>query len=75
MRTLTILKQCFGTIGTETVGEQLKLVGVAAMFIASKYKEMFAPEIGDFVHITDCAISVSSSTNRTMITVNKFIGT
>ena len=28
---------------------------VAAMFIASKYKEMFAPEIGDFMHITDRA--------------------
>ena len=37
----------------------LKLVGVAAMFIASKYKEMFAPEIGDFVHITDRAYTES----------------
>ena len=59
MLTLTILKQCLGMIGTETVGEKLQLVGVAAMFIASKYKEMFAPEIGDFVHITDRAYTES----------------
>ena len=35
--------------------KQLQLVGVAAMFIASKYEEMYAPEIGDFVYITDRA--------------------
>ena len=40
---------------TKIERKQLQLVGVVAMFIASKYKEMFAPEIGDFVHITDCA--------------------
>lgn len=31
----------------------LQLVGVAAMFIASKYEEIYAPEIEDFVFITD----------------------
>jgi len=39
--------------------KQLQLVGVAAMFIASKYEEMYAPEIGDFVYITDRAYSES----------------
>lgn len=34
---------------------KLQLVGVTAMFIASKYEEMYAPEIGDFVYITDGA--------------------
>ena len=29
------------------------------MFIASKYKDMLAPEIGDFVHITDRAYTKS----------------
>ncbi len=29
------------------------------MFIASKYEEMYAPEIGDFVYITDRAYSES----------------
>ncbi|XP_015272693.1 PREDICTED: G2/mitotic-specific cyclin-B1 isoform X2 [Gekko japonicus] len=31
----------------------LQLVGVTAMFIASKYEEMFPPEIGDFAFVTD----------------------
>jgi len=35
--------------------KQLQLVGVTAMFIAAKYEEMYAPEIGDFVYITDNA--------------------
>lgn len=33
----------------------LQLVGVTAMFIASKYEEMYPPEINDFVYITDNA--------------------
>jgi cyclin B len=33
--------------------EKLQLVGVTAMFVASKYEEMYAPEIGDFEYITD----------------------
>ncbi|XP_042306064.1 G2/mitotic-specific cyclin-B1 isoform X2 [Sceloporus undulatus] len=31
----------------------LQLVGVTAMFVASKYEEMFPPEIGDFAFVTD----------------------
>lgn len=34
---------------------KLQLVGVTAMLVASKYEEMYAPEIGDFVYITDNA--------------------
>nr|AKA66439.1 cyclin B [Palaemon carinicauda] len=34
---------------------KLQLVGVTAMFIASKYEEMYCPEIGDFSYITDKA--------------------
>merc|ERR1711936_205029 len=33
----------------------LQLVGVASMLVAAKYEEMNAPEIGDFVYITDNA--------------------
>jgi len=33
--------------------KKLQLVGVTAMFIASKYEELFPPEIQDFVYITD----------------------
>lgn len=34
---------------------KLQLVGVTAMLIASKYEEMYAPEVSDFVYITDNA--------------------
>ncbi|KAM7076220.1 G2/mitotic-specific cyclin-B1 [Ciconia maguari] len=33
--------------------KMLQLVGVTAMFIASKYEEMFPPHIGDFAYVTD----------------------
>lgn len=33
----------------------LQLVGVTAMLIASKYEEIYAPEVKDFVYITDNA--------------------
>lgn len=32
---------------------QLQLVGVTAMLLASKYEEMYPPELGDFVYISD----------------------
>jgi hypothetical protein len=35
----------------------LQLVGVTAMLIASKYEEIWAPEVGDFVYISDRAYS------------------
>ena len=34
---------------------KLQLVGVTAMFIASKYEEIYAPECRDFVYISDKA--------------------
>ncbi|XP_025076789.1 G2/mitotic-specific cyclin-B-like isoform X2 [Pomacea canaliculata] len=34
---------------------RLQLVGVTAMLLSSKYEEMFAPEVADFVYITDNA--------------------
>lgn len=36
---------------------QLQCAGVTAMFIASKYEEMYAPDISDFVYITDSTYS------------------
>ncbi len=33
------------------------MVGVTAMLIASKYEEIYAPEVRDFVYITDKAYS------------------
>jgi hypothetical protein len=40
----------------EQVNRQyLQLIGVTAMLIASKYEEIYAPEIRDFVYVTDKA--------------------
>lgn len=36
------LQVCAGSVTTK----QLQLVGVTAMFVASKYEEMYPPEIG-----------------------------
>ncbi|XP_047064397.1 cyclin-B1-5-like [Lolium rigidum] len=36
---------------------ELQLVGVAAMLIACKYEEMWAPEVTDFIHISDNSYS------------------
>lgn len=41
----------------EVSRSKLQLVGVTAMLVASKYEEMYAPEMGDFVYITDNAYS------------------
>lgn len=38
---------------------QLQLVGVTAMFLASKYEEMYVPAIDDFVYMTDNTYSKS----------------
>ena len=36
---------------------KLQLVGVTALLIASKYEEIYPPEVKDFVYITDRAYS------------------
>jgi cyclin B len=35
--------------------DRLQLVGVTALFVAAKYEEVFAPELRDFVYVTDRA--------------------
>ena len=39
----------------DTPRSKLQLVGVASMLIAAKYEEIYAPEVKDFVYITDRA--------------------
>ncbi|KAG7499765.1 G2/mitotic-specific cyclin-B1 [Solea senegalensis] len=39
--------------------KQLQLVGVSAMFLASKYEEMYPPEISDFAYVTDRAYTTA----------------
>lgn len=53
--TIAIIDRFLESKAVDINRKHLQLVGVAAMFIASKYEEMYAPEIGDFVYITDNA--------------------
>ncbi|KAL2100388.1 hypothetical protein ACEWY4_004782 [Coilia grayii] len=39
--------------------KQLQLAGVTSMFIASKYEEMYPPEIADFAYVTDGAYTTA----------------
>ena len=45
---------------------RLQLVGVAAMFLASKIEEVYAPAISDFVYITDNTYTDSEIRNMEM---------
>lgn len=40
---------------TQITSDDLQLVGITAMLIASKYQEIWAPEIRDFIYISDNA--------------------
>ena len=35
------------------VRSKLQLVGASSMFLAAKFEEIYPPEVGDFVYITD----------------------
>lgn len=41
----------------EVKRDKLQLVGVTAMLVASKYEEIYSPEVRDFVYISDRAFS------------------
>ncbi|XP_077479649.1 G2/mitotic-specific cyclin-B1 [Stigmatopora argus] len=53
---------------------ELQLVGVAAMFLASKYEEMYPPEISDFAFVTDKAYTTAQirDMEMTILRVLKF---
>jgi len=51
--TMSILDRYLARESRFVFKSQLQLVGVAAMFIASKIEEIFAPDVADFVYITD----------------------
>ncbi|XP_077354191.1 G2/mitotic-specific cyclin-B1 [Festucalex cinctus] len=54
--------------------KQLQLVGVSAMFLASKYEEMYPPEIMDFALVTDQAYTTAQirEMERSILRVLKF---
>jgi len=39
----------------EVSRQKLQLVGITSMFIASKYEEIYPPDLRDFVYVTDKA--------------------
>lgn len=55
--TLSIVDRYLACEGRFIFKSQLQLLGVSAMFIAAKIEEIFAPEVGDFVYVTDDAYS------------------
>ena len=54
--------------------DKLQLVGVTAMFIASKYEEVLSPHIGNFVHVADDGFTVDEvlSAERYTLSTLKF---
>merc|ERR1712071_514654 len=57
--TVYILDRYLQAEGLTLKRNQLQLVGVTATFVASKVEEMYAPELADFVYITDSAYTVA----------------
>merc|ERR1712114_97032 len=57
--TIYIIDKFLQAEGFTVKRNKLQLVGVSAMFIASKVEEMYAPEINDFVYITDNAYTAA----------------
>lgn len=50
---------------------KLQLVGITSMLIASKYEEMYPPEVGDFVYIADNAYSRREILNMEALILRK----
>jgi len=53
--TISIVDRFLAVEGLSITRSKLQLVGVAAMFLASKVEEVYAPACSDFVYITDHA--------------------
>lgn len=51
--TVDILDRYLAVEASKLQYKQLQLVGVSSMLVACKYEEMYVPEVGDFVYITD----------------------
>ncbi len=46
---MAILDRYLSAEGLKVKRQKLQLIGVSAMFLASKYEEMYNPEIGNFL--------------------------
>ncbi|XP_038976334.1 G2/mitotic-specific cyclin S13-7-like isoform X3 [Phoenix dactylifera] len=59
-------------LSMETVRRrELQLVGVSAMLIACKYEEIWAPEVSDFICISDSAYSREQILSKEKVILNK----
>jgi len=58
--TIFLIDRYLQAEGKTVKRDQLQLVGVTSMFIACKVEEMYAPELNDFVYITDNAYSAAA---------------
>jgi len=75
--TVAIIDRFLQVEGLTIRRNKLQLVGVAAMLIASKVEEMYAPEINDFVYITDnayTATEIRALEIRILSTINFGLG-
>jgi len=52
---VSIIDRFMNVEGSKISRDHLQLVGISAMFLASKLEEIYAPELNDFVYITDNA--------------------
>ena len=52
---------------------RLQLVGVTCMLIASKYEEIFAPQVEDFVYITDSTYSAAGRITAVCVCVHVIV--
>ena len=51
--TVNLIDRYLGEV--QVTRQKLQLVGVTAMFIATKYEEIYPPDLRDFVYVTDKA--------------------
>lgn len=56
---------------TKVSKRQLQLVGVTALFIASKYEEMYVPAVDDFVAITNRSYSIEDIYHMESVILNR----
>ena len=72
--TVAILDRFLQTEVQNIPRNKLQLVGVTAMLVASKYEEIYPPEVNDFVYITDCVFTQDDiiKMELRMLTVLKF---
>merc|ERR1712243_422987 len=70
--TISIVDRFLAVEGRSVTRSKLQLVGVAAMFLASKVEEVFAPACSDFVYITDHAYTEDAIKQMKILQTLKF---